>query len=153
MLEYLEDPIADLAGMAAVRARTDVPLATNMCVVAAEHLAPAVQLGAVDVVLADPHYWGGFRANRRMMAVCSAFGLAVGMHSDNDLGSRHRREAAPRGRLAGGRARRSTRTHRSTRRPARGAAARRRRRTSRCRPGRASGVELDPELVARYRVA
>ena len=57
-----------------------------MCVVAAEHLAPAVRLGSVDVILADPHYWGGFRENRRMMAVCSAFGLSVGMHSDNDLG-------------------------------------------------------------------
>jgi glucarate dehydratase len=57
-----------------------------MCVVASEHLAPAVRLGSVDVILADPHYWGGFRENRRMMAVCSAFGLGVGMHSDNDLG-------------------------------------------------------------------
>ena len=85
-LEYLEDPVADLAGMAALRARVGIPLATNMSVVAPEHLAPAVHLGAVDVVLADPHYWGGFAANRRMMAVCRTFGLGVGMHSDNDLG-------------------------------------------------------------------
>lgn len=85
-LEYLEDPTSGLAAMAEVRRRTATPLATNMCVVSFEHLAPAISLGAVDVVLADPHYWGGFRANLRMMAVCEAFGLGVGMHSDNDLG-------------------------------------------------------------------
>jgi glucarate dehydratase len=85
-LEYLEDPVPDLEGMAQVRRRTTVPLATNMCVVAFEQLAPAVRLGSVDVVLADPHYWGGFRAVQRMIAVCDAFRLGVGMHSDNDLG-------------------------------------------------------------------
>jgi glucarate dehydratase len=85
-LEYLEDPVADLAGMAAVRSRCDVPLATNMCVIAYEHLAPAIAMGAVDVVLADPHYWGGIVECRRLMAVCDAFRLGVGMHSDNDLG-------------------------------------------------------------------
>lgn len=85
-LEYLEDPVAGLEAMAALRQRLAFPLATNMCVVAFEHLAPAIRVGAVDVVLADPHYWGGFRANLRLMAVCDAFGLGVGMHSDNDLG-------------------------------------------------------------------
>jgi glucarate dehydratase len=69
-LEYLEDPTSGLAGMAEVRRRTATALATNMCVVSFEHLAPAIHLGAVDVVLADPHYWGGFRANLRMMSVC-----------------------------------------------------------------------------------
>src|SRR5690606_7228657 len=85
-LEYLEDPTPDLESMAEVRRRTGLALATNMCVVAAEHLAPAIRRGSVDVVLADPHYWGGVDECRRMMAVCRAFGLAVGMHSDNDLG-------------------------------------------------------------------
>jgi glucarate dehydratase len=85
-LEYLEDPVRELPGMAAVRARTDVPLATNMCVVQFEHLAPAISMGAVDVVLSDPHYWGGLVECRRLMAVCDAFRLGVGMHSDNDLG-------------------------------------------------------------------
>ncbi len=85
-LEYLEDPVAGLAGMAAVNRRVDVPLATNMCVVEFEHLAPAIEMRAVDVVLADPHYWGGLVECRRLMAVCDAFGIGVGMHSDNDLG-------------------------------------------------------------------
>jgi glucarate dehydratase len=85
-LEYLEDPVPDLAGMAAVRSRIDLPLATNMCVVQFEQLAPAIEMRAVDVVLADPHYWGGLIECRRLMAVCDAFRLGVGLHSDNDLG-------------------------------------------------------------------
>jgi glucarate dehydratase len=85
-LEYLEDPVADLAGLAAVHRRVDVPLATNMCVVQFEQLAPAIEMRAVDVVLADPHYWGGLVECRRLMAVCEAFRLGVGLHSDNDLG-------------------------------------------------------------------
>ena len=85
-LEYLEDPTAELEGMAQLRTRTAVPLATNMCLVAYEHLAPGIRLGAVDVILADVHYWGGFSTNKKMMAVCEAFGLSVGMHSDRELG-------------------------------------------------------------------
>jgi glucarate dehydratase len=85
-LEYLEDPVADLAGMAALHRRVDVPLATNMCVVQFDQLAPAIEMRAVDVVLADPHYWGGLVECRRLMAVCDAFRIGVGMHSDNDLG-------------------------------------------------------------------
>jgi glucarate dehydratase len=38
------------------------------------------------VILADVHFWGGFRANQKMAAVCEAFGLGVGMHSDRELG-------------------------------------------------------------------
>lgn len=38
VVEYLEDPTPGIEGMAAVAARTDVPLATNMCVIAMEHL-------------------------------------------------------------------------------------------------------------------
>jgi glucarate dehydratase len=85
-VEWLEDPTPDLEGMAEVRRRTSVALATNMVVVSFEQLAPAVRMRSVDVVLADPHYWGGMRASQRMMAVCDAFQLGVGMHSDNDLG-------------------------------------------------------------------
>jgi glucarate dehydratase len=85
-LEYLEDPTAELEGMSQVRARTAVPLATNMCLVSYEQLAPGIRLGAVDVVLSDVHFWGGFLGNQKLMAVCETFGLAVGMHSDRELG-------------------------------------------------------------------
>ncbi|MHB1929373.1 MAG: enolase C-terminal domain-like protein, partial [Acidimicrobiales bacterium] len=85
-LEYLEDPVAHLEGMAQVRRDSPVPLATNMCVTGFDDLAPAVRLGSVDVVLADVHYWGGLRANQRMIAVCDAFQLGVGLHGHGELG-------------------------------------------------------------------
>ncbi len=86
-LEYMEDPTANLEGMSQVRqAIHDVPLATNMCLVAWEQLAPGIRMRAVDVVLSDVHYWGGLRQNLKMMAVCEAFQVGVGMHSDRELG-------------------------------------------------------------------
>jgi glucarate dehydratase len=39
----------------------------------------------VDVILADVHFWGG-RENQRIAAVCDAFQLGLGMHSDGELG-------------------------------------------------------------------
>ena len=61
VVEYLEDPTPGIAGMAQVSAGTDVPLATNMCVIAFEHLPPAIAADAVQVVLSDHHLWGGLR--------------------------------------------------------------------------------------------
>jgi glucarate dehydratase len=85
-LEYLEDPTWNLEGMSQVRKAVSIPFATNMCLVAYDQLAPGIRLRSVDVVLADVHFWGGFRENQRMMAVCDAFQLGVGMHSDRELG-------------------------------------------------------------------
>ena len=85
-LEYLEDPTWNLEGMSQVRQAVPIPLATNMCLISFEQLAPGIRLRSVDVVLADVHFWGGFRENQRMIAVCEAFQLGVGMHSDRELG-------------------------------------------------------------------
>jgi glucarate dehydratase len=85
-LEYLEDPTANLEGMSQVRRAIPIPLATNMCLVAFDQLAPGIRLRSVDVVLSDVHFWGGFRENQRMIAVCDAFQIGVGMHSDRELG-------------------------------------------------------------------
>lgn len=85
-LEYLEDPTWNLEGMSQVRKAVEIPIATNMCLVAYDQLAPGIRLRSVDVVLSDVHFWGGFRENQRMMAVCDAFQLGVGMHSDRELG-------------------------------------------------------------------
>lgn len=85
-LEYVEDPTWGIGGMAAVRRRVDVPLATNMCVTAFEHIAPAVETGAVDVILLDHHSWGGLRASQELAAICRAFGLGLSMHSNSHLG-------------------------------------------------------------------
>ncbi len=85
-LEYLEDPTASLEGMSQVRKAVSVPLATNMCLVAWDQIAPGIRMRAVDVILSDLHYWGGVQQNRKMIAVAEAFNLGVGMHSDRELG-------------------------------------------------------------------
>lgn len=85
-LEYLEDPCEGLEGMARVRSETSIPLCTNMCAVRMEDIAPAVRMGAVDVIHADVHKWGGVRATVAMQTVCQAFGLGVNIHSGGELG-------------------------------------------------------------------
>lgn len=85
-LEYLEDPTAGLEGMSQLRKAVPVPLATNMCLVAWDQLAPGIRMHSVDVILSDLHFWGGFQQNRKMIAVAEAFSLGIGMHSDRELG-------------------------------------------------------------------
>ena len=85
-LQYLEDPCSWLEGMSQARRAVEIPFATNMCLISPEQLAPGIRLRAVDVILSDVHFWGGFRANQRMAAVCEAFQLGLGMHSDRELG-------------------------------------------------------------------
>lgn len=86
VLEYLEDPTPGLDGMAAVARETPIPLATNMCVVAFDHLAPAVERGSVQVVLSDHHYWGGLHRSRLLSGICDTFGMGLSMHSNSHLG-------------------------------------------------------------------
>jgi glucarate dehydratase len=86
VIEYLEDPTPGIAGMAEVARLTDVPLATNMCVIAFEHLEPAVRAGAVDVVLSDHHLWGGLQRSRLLASICETFGMGLSMHSNSHLG-------------------------------------------------------------------
>jgi glucarate dehydratase len=85
-LEYLEDPCEGLDGMARVRATTNIPLCTNMCVIRLEDVAPAIRLGSVDVIHGDVHKWGGIDATRRLAALCGAFGFGMNLHSGGEMG-------------------------------------------------------------------
>lgn len=88
---YLEDPTASMEGMAEVRRRLlaegiDTPLASNVAVTGLDDVVPAWRTDAVQVVLSDPHYWGGIRNVQRLSDLCDSLGVGVSMHSNNHLG-------------------------------------------------------------------
>ena len=86
VLEYLEDPTPGLSGMAEVRRNVSMPLATNMCVVSFGDVPPAIDAGAVDVILSDHHFWGGLRRSQALAGISETFGLGLSMHSNSHLG-------------------------------------------------------------------
>jgi glucarate dehydratase len=88
---YLEDPTASLDGMAEVRRRLlaesiATPLASNVAVTSFADIPPSVQRDAVQIVLCDPHYWGGVRQVQHLGKICRTFGLGLSMHSNSHLG-------------------------------------------------------------------
>ncbi|HYU18299.1 MAG TPA: enolase C-terminal domain-like protein [Chloroflexota bacterium] len=85
-LEYLEDPCAGITGMAEVAKATHIPLSTNMCVTAFEHLPEAFRAGAVSVVLADHHVWEGLTGCVKLGKICHSLGWGLGQHSNSHLG-------------------------------------------------------------------
>ncbi|WP_460750842.1 glucarate dehydratase family protein [Nocardiopsis oceani] len=85
-IEYLEDPTPGRQAMAEVRSQLSVPLATNMCVVSFNDIPEAVKLGSVDIILSDPHFWGGIRRSQLLAGLCETFGIDVSMHSNSHLG-------------------------------------------------------------------
>ena len=78
IVEYLEDPAPEIEGMAAVAKEASMPLATNMAVVAFDHLPPSILQGAVQVVLSDHHFWGGLRC---VLLGCLLGGFVLGEFS------------------------------------------------------------------------
>jgi len=86
LLEYFEDPARGQEGMAAVREKVDIPLATNMCTTGFEDLPGSVRLGSEDIILADHHYWGGLRASVELGRFCSTFDRGLSMHSNSHAG-------------------------------------------------------------------
>ena len=88
---YLEDPTAGIPGMAAVRrgllaAGVTTPLASNVAVTSFADLPVSIATDAVQIVLCDPHYWGGVRQVQHLGKVCRTFGLGLSMHSNSHLG-------------------------------------------------------------------
>ncbi|MDK2897639.1 MAG: glucarate dehydratase [Candidatus Atribacteria bacterium] len=84
-LEYLEDPVNGIEGMARLRQLIRLPLATNMCVTEFDHIPASVRANAVDVILLDHHHWGGLWASKHLAVICNTLGLDVSMHSNSHL--------------------------------------------------------------------
>ncbi len=88
VLAYAEDPcgaegrFSGRETMAEFRRATGLPTATNMIATDWRELAHAVRGQAVDIPLADPHFWT-MRGSVRVAQLCSDFGLTWGSHSNN----------------------------------------------------------------------
>jgi glucarate dehydratase len=86
-MEYLEDPVWGLRAMQRVNAKAPwVTLASNMSVFAFEDLAPAVMGNVLDVVLLDPHWYGGIHRAKLAGQICDTMGMDTGMHSGAEFG-------------------------------------------------------------------
>jgi glucarate dehydratase len=88
---YLEDPTAGMDSMAEVRMRLRASgdttlLASNVAVTSFADLPETIKKDAVQVILCDPHYWGGLRQTQHLGKVCRTFGLGLSMHSNTHLG-------------------------------------------------------------------
>jgi glucarate dehydratase len=88
---YLEDPCPELEGMSEVRRRLlakgiPTPLASNVAVTNFQDIPRAQALDAVQIVLSDPHYWGGLRAVQSLAHFCQMLGMGLSMHSNSHLG-------------------------------------------------------------------
>ena len=88
ILAYAEDPCGAEAGfsgreiMAEFRRATGLPTATNMIATDWRQLAHCLRLGAVDIPLADPHFWT-MQGSVRVAQTCRDNGLTWGSHSNN----------------------------------------------------------------------
>ncbi|MGG5812426.1 mandelate racemase/muconate lactonizing enzyme family protein [Falsiroseomonas sp. CW058] len=81
-LEFHEDPTDGIEAFARLHAAGAQRLATNMCVIAPEHLAAAHRAGLAGlVVLADIFYWGGIGPLRDAAAAARLLGLVPALHS------------------------------------------------------------------------
>jgi glucarate dehydratase len=85
-LEYLEDPTEGIEGMSQVAVHTAIPLSTNMCVTAFEHVPQAFRARSIQVVLGDHHMWGGLTAFRHLGVMCKTLGWGLSQHSNSHLG-------------------------------------------------------------------
>ena len=88
VLAYAEDPCGAENGysgrevMAEFRRATGLPTATNMIATDWREMVHALQLHAVDIPLADPHFWT-MQGSVRVAQLTSEWGLTWGSHSNN----------------------------------------------------------------------
>ncbi|MCU5771147.1 glucarate dehydratase family protein [Erwiniaceae bacterium BAC15a-03b] len=88
ILTYAEDPCGAEQGysgrevMAEFRRATGLPVATNMIATNWREMNHAVMLNAVDIPLADPHFWT-LSGAVRVAQLCDEWGLTWGCHSNN----------------------------------------------------------------------
>ncbi len=88
VLAYAEDPCGAEEGfsgrevLAEFRKETGLPTATNMIATDWRQLQHTLQLHAVDIPLADPHFWT-MEGSVRVAQTCRMHGLTWGSHSNN----------------------------------------------------------------------
>ncbi|MDN5842807.1 MAG: glucarate dehydratase [Alcaligenaceae bacterium] len=88
VLSYAEDPCGPENGysgrevMAEFRRATGIRTATNMIATDWRQLNHSLKLDAVDIPLADPHFWT-MQGSVRVAQICDEFGLTWGSHSNN----------------------------------------------------------------------
>jgi glucarate dehydratase len=88
VLAYAEDPVgaegvySGRETMAEFKRATGLPTATNMIATDWRELGHAIRANAVDIPLADPHFWT-MQGSVRVAQLCDAWGLRWGSHSNN----------------------------------------------------------------------
>ncbi|WP_282156125.1 glucarate dehydratase [Cytobacillus gottheilii] len=88
ILAYAEDPCGAEKGysarevMAEFRRATGIQTATNMIATDWRQMGHTIQLHAVDIPLADPHFWT-MQGSVRVAQMCADWGLTWGSHSNN----------------------------------------------------------------------
>ena len=88
---YLEDLCPELEGMGEVRRRLlgkgiATQFGSNVAVTSFPDVPKAKQLDAVQIVLSDPHYWGGMRQVQLLSHLCGVLNMGLSMHSNSHLG-------------------------------------------------------------------
>ncbi len=88
VLAYAEDPCGAEQGyssreiMAEFKRATGLPTATNMVATDWREMSHSIQSQAVDIPLADPHFWT-LEGSVRVSQLCKMYNLTWGSHSNN----------------------------------------------------------------------
>ncbi|MCZ4548668.1 glucarate dehydratase [Gordonia rubripertincta] len=88
VLAYAEDPVGPEGGfsgrevMSEFKRATGMLTATNMIATDWREMGHTIRSGAVDIPLADPHFWT-MAGSVRVAQLCDAWGLTWGSHSNN----------------------------------------------------------------------